>query len=468
MALIRDYHLRFQDEQKLGDLAKKDPHLVLPEKRPQFTPEFFKLIGINYEPKVLGKGYIRLFWQDFIVEEIASDGRIISIEPVEEKHPEDFNLEKPKTEADLVKQGMPTIETIERLGEALKIPENAINYAGMKDSGAVTSQEISINGLKPEALQNLKIPNLFLKNIHQRKGVVEVGNLYGNRFTILVRSPQIDNQALKARVDQFNQEGFFNFYSLQRFGPRLLSHKIGAMILKSKYQEAIKLMLIGDSPHELGIFRNLRREAANSWGNWEKIAQIYSQFPYFLYYELRVMESLKETRIGFIKALQAIQEQTKLYVYAYFSLLFNQLLSRKITAPNFPEELLLLRDRPDIKNEYQIILSQDEMRSLSFLHRGLEFLNLGKLQSIKTKIIPQIWHVYQTPVGYIFHFDLGKGAYATTMLSEFFELFQGRPVPDWVNQQEFDTREPLGYQPIVQTIERFPKAKEKRDIDIIE
>ena len=468
MELKRNYHLRLQDEEKLANLTKEDPNLVLSEKRPQFTPEFFKMIGIDYEAEVLGKGYLKLFWSDFIVEEIASDGRIISIAPTEENHQPSFSQEKPKTEADLIKQGMPTFEAIERLSEALNLPVNAINQSGLKDSGAITSQEISFNGLRPEKLQNLQIPNLFLKNIHERKGVMEVGNLYGNRFTILVRGSGVEKEKLQAKINELNTQGFLNFYSLQRFGSRFYSHKIGEEILKGNYQEAVKMFLIGESPHEMNVFRKLRGEARNYWGNWERISEIYNRFPYFLYYELVALESLKETRIGFVKALQSISEQTKLFVYAYFSFLFNKLLSKKISEGQIPQELPLLRDYPEIRNEYATILSHEEMSRLRFYHQGLEFLNLPKIQRVKTQIIPKIWSVSDTNSGYVFHFDLEKGAYATTLLSEFFHLFQGKPVPDWVSGEEVDIRQPLGYPPIKETISKFPIAEKKEGIDLSE
>lgn len=468
MELKRDYHTRLKDEQKLAEIARANPELARPETRINYTPDFYPVIGIDHTFDVLEKGFIRLFWSDFIVEEITSDGQIISINTLEETHPVEQNEEKPKTEADLVKQGTTTLEAIERLAETLNLPAANINYAGLKDAGAVTSQEISFNGLKPEQLQNLTIPNLFLKNIHERKGVVEMGNLYGNRFTILVRSPKVDLERLKDKVTKINQNGFYNFYSLQRFGPRLLTHKYGELILKGKYQEAAKLFLTGDSSHEINCLRQIRREAAQFWGNWVKMTEIFSAFPYFFYYELKALESLQETSIGFVKALANIKDQTRIFVYAYFSYWFNKLLSKKIQENAVPDELPLLRDNPEIKKIYSEVMSIEEIDSISYLHRGLEFLNLGKNQTIKTKIIPQIWHVYETPAGYIFHFDLGKGAYATSLLAEFFYLYQGKPAPEWVNQNETETRLSLGYAPIKETLEKFPPTEESVVSNLVE
>ncbi len=61
----------------------------------------------------------------------------------------------------------------------------------------------------------------------------------------------------------------------------------------------------------------------------------------------------------------------------------------------------------------------------------------------------------RTDIGYIFYFDLPKGAYATTFLSQVFDLYQGRPTPSWVNPLEIDTRLPLGLHSIQETEAHF-------------
>lgn len=461
----RDYHERLADEKKLADLVNIDPNLTQSEQRPQFIPEHLALIGIDYNYDVLGDGFIKVNWADFIVEEITTDFRVVNIEVNENYQSSEVNPEKPKTGTDLVKQGMPTIEAVERLAEAFKIDVSQIGYAGMKDSTAITSQEISFNGLRPERISEFYIPNLFLKNIHERKGIVEIGGLYGNRFTILVRSEPHDLEKLKLKVDELNAKGFYNFYSLQRFGPRLMSHKIGGRILRGEYEEAAKMFLVGDSIHDRNAFRNIRSDAATYWGQWDKMQEVFSVFPYFFYYELRFLESLKASP-DFTVAFKAVDDQTKMCVFAFFSYWFNKLLSKKILEGSVPEFLPLLRGFKDAMDAYREIIPPDQFSKIRFNHTNLEFLNLTRPQKVQTRVTPKIWHVYETEVGYVFHFDLLKGAYATTMLSEFFHLYQGKPVPEWVSEAECDTREILGYAPIVDTINKFPKGEEKDKVEI--
>lgn len=456
MKQMQNYKIRLADEKKLSELAEKDPNLVSPEAHPQFTPEFLKMIGIDYEPEVVGKGYIKLHPSDFIVEEINKDNKIINILPIEEAQTEEFNTEKPKTEADLVKQRMATFEAIERLSEALNFGIENINYAGLKDSKAITAQEISFNGLSPEKLQNLQIPNMFLKNIHQRKGIVEKGSLYGNRFTIHIRSDEIDASKVLEKAKNLEQQGFLNFFSLQRFGSRMLTHKIGKLVMTGQYGEVIKLFLVGESPHELKPLQEVRKEAAKKYGDWTEMIKLYNTFPYFFNYELNLLQALNDNNGNIIKGLFGIAEQVRFSTFSYKSYWFNKLLSYyKINNLAIPENLPLLNETEEVQKLYKAVMTEDKIKELRFFHPGLTFLIGKREQAVPTRMQPKVWSVIESPYGYIIHFDLQKGAYATTFLAEIFHLYQGRPIPQWVKDDEYDPRAPLGYSPISDTINHF-------------
>ncbi|MDO8513885.1 MAG: tRNA pseudouridine(13) synthase TruD [bacterium] len=463
MNLKHDYKLRQQDEERIASFVSEDPTLGFAEDHPQFTPIYLNKIGIDYEPEVLGRAYIKLMWSDFIVEEITASNRIITIEPKEEEHFEQMNEEKPKTEADLVKQGMATFEVAEKLAEVLNSPISDISFAGLKDAKAITAQEISFNGLLPSDLAKVNISNMFLKNIHQRKGVVERGSLSGNRFTIHLRCDPVDQAELDKKIEEINKEGFYNFYSLQRFGTRMLTHETGLLVLQEKYDDAVKIFLVGQSPHELKVFQKIRMNAAQYWGNWDEMFNIFSRLPYFFYNELAMVEELKKSKGDFTKALSACQEQVRMAAYAYFSYWFNKLLSYLINNNlEIPETLPLLRPRDEIRELYKFVMPAEEMKLIKFHHPDLLFLSLNRLTDVPTKIKPHIWSATRTETGYVIHFDLDKGSYATTMLVEIFHLYQGKPVPDWVNQTKVDTRAMLGYEPVELTEMRFPGLSEDK------
>ena len=55
------------------------------------------------------------------------------------------------------------------------------------------------------------------------------------------------------------------------------------------------------------------------------------------------------------------------------------------------------------------------------------------------------FHGYKIlPEGMIVSFDLQKGAYATTVLEELFQVVTGYPIPEWINRVDVDSKKELG------------------------
>ena len=116
-------------------------------------------------------GYLKLFPQDFIVEEVSKEGTVCTIDLGNGEAPE--TGEGTTYYADLVKIGVSTLEAKEQLAHELGIDEKNIGYAGIKDRLALTSQAISIRGLSDgKKISNIHADNFFLKNITRGKGVV--------------------------------------------------------------------------------------------------------------------------------------------------------------------------------------------------------------------------------------------------------------------------------------------------------
>ena len=90
-------------------------------------------------------GYLKLYPQDFVVEEISKEGTVRTIDLGDDSALMDG--EGSTYYADLVKMGISTLEAKEQLAHALHIDEKNIGYAGIKDKLALTSQVISIRGI---------------------------------------------------------------------------------------------------------------------------------------------------------------------------------------------------------------------------------------------------------------------------------------------------------------------------------
>ncbi|NGZ59430.1 MAG: pseudouridine synthase, partial [Nitrospira sp. LK265] len=85
--------------------------------------------------------------------------------------PEDFRVEErplylPCGEGEhlyvtITKRGLSTPDLVRRLSSSLGIKAQAVGVAGLKDSRAVTTQMVSLQGIQPEQLSRLSIDDMI-------------------------------------------------------------------------------------------------------------------------------------------------------------------------------------------------------------------------------------------------------------------------------------------------------------------
>ena len=86
-------------------------------------------------------GTIKQIPDDFIVEEIAPDGKVIVIDS-EEEPGENFKGEF--THCIMQKYNWDTMRAVKEISKRLHISQKRVGFAGTKDKRAVTTQRISI------------------------------------------------------------------------------------------------------------------------------------------------------------------------------------------------------------------------------------------------------------------------------------------------------------------------------------
>lgn len=438
------YDLWIQETDFLEKLKQKNPKLA--ERSKPFIEDKIQLknYGIDIFPE-LPLGFLRFSPLDFIVEEITFDGRIVTIDPADDQSL--TNQEGEIVFADMIKIGVYTLSAVERIVKTLKINPENIGYAGIKDAIALTSQRISFKEISREKIKELKIPSLYFKNVFTGAGMIQQGNLQGNRFTIFIRTKELyDPNKLFVRIKDIKENGFYNFYGGQRFGrgPRKIAHKLGALLFRGQFELAIKAMLIAVLGDEMPIVQQMRAEAKKHYGDWPKIIQIFSPMPHTFQHEIEVLESLIAKPNDYLSALTKIKDQVKLWVYAYVSYLFNKQISRfvknNINLPaKFP--LVLSYKRQDI-DFYGDLLKNDKTNNFINNLKPLSFISL-RHREVQTKLYPEINSFCCLPEGAAISFNLSKGAYATTLLSHIFTLITDTPVPGWVSQKEIDSLKTL-------------------------
>jgi len=60
-----------------------------------------------------------------------------------------------------------------------------------------------------------------------------LGNLMGNRFSILLRFTEESDEIINENIEKLKESGFINYYGLQRFGSMdIKTHQIGKTIMQ--------------------------------------------------------------------------------------------------------------------------------------------------------------------------------------------------------------------------------------------
>ena len=422
-------------------------------------PDFILgMIGVTYLPAERVRGYIRLYPQDFIVEEILRDGTQIEL-----SKPASFkdNHDQRTLYADMVKAGLAHLHAQHDIESMLGLQPGQFGYAGIKDAAAVTTQRVSLRGVSKEKALTLDHPNVLLRPVGYGSGALQPGDLGGNRFTIVVRTE--GGHFNEELLDKLGSVGGYNFYGPQRFGFRLLSHRLGQKLFQGDIDGAIKLYLTRPGPFDIPLYRELRESLEAVYGDWKRMLSIASFLPSSLRDEIRVLESLvrdpKKTR----QALAAIKEQVKFWQAAYASWVMNRHISRLVDrGGELPNELPLPLAPGGIPQGYTDLIEADGTEDYENVIATLPFLQTHA-KTIPTRLKAE--RVAYEPVdqGVIMRFTLGKGSYATSFLAHAFRMYEGLPIPSWVQDGEIDSLAKLGDGSIAGIKDKFKEILVKRD-----
>lgn len=158
--------------------------------------------------------------------------------------PEDFQVEErplylPCGEGEhlyitITKRGLSTPDLVRRLSSTLGVKAQAIGVAGLKDSRAVTTQMVSLQGVTPEQVSGLKTDDtlLSLQILGRHRNRLRTGHHSGNHFCLVIRNVA-DHAAetVPAVLQQLSARGVPNYFGPQRQGKRGDNYEVGAALL---------------------------------------------------------------------------------------------------------------------------------------------------------------------------------------------------------------------------------------------
>jgi len=275
-------------------------------------------------------GRIRQLPEDFIVEEVLTDGSKAEVQPSRIEAPVGWGR---YLLCVMVKRNWDTLLAVREIAKRLGISSRRIAIAGIKDTKALTAQHISIGAITPEATSRIAIKNLALYPLRFSNEKISSRFLWGNCFHITIRDVPHAPSAIEQQIeDVWNDlsrlEGFPNFFGHQRFGTaRPITHVVGKLLVKGDVEKAVLTFVAQPSAYE----HPEAREARKRLWDTQDFREALRCFPTQLRYERMIIAHLAKWRRDFIGAFRKLPlKLRRLFVQAYQSYLFNKFLSQRI------------------------------------------------------------------------------------------------------------------------------------------
>jgi tRNA pseudouridine13 synthase len=239
---------------------------------------------------------------DFCVEELAS------LEVISQKDEHTIFL--------LVKQDVDTFDALRRIAGKLRISLFEIGYAGLKDKHALAKQFISIP--TRYNVQSLKMDGLVLSFVGYTRKKIKIGDLVGNKFTIVVRDlKDAELKEILARAETIPLCGVPNYFDSQRFGSVIDQGFIGKQVIQKQYEAAVKQYLTAYQKSESKKIKDEKRKILLNWDDLSKVRVFNKPFSMVIKEYLRT----KSWREAYKKIPAHLRE---MFVNAYQSYLWNE------------------------------------------------------------------------------------------------------------------------------------------------
>ncbi|MEM3399762.1 MAG: tRNA pseudouridine(13) synthase TruD [Candidatus Micrarchaeia archaeon] len=374
-------------------------------------------------------GNIKSIPEDFVVNEIAPNGSIITLD-TELRYEEDgdfsiFVLEK---------KNWDTSGAIAAIAKKAGVSPKRFSFAGTKDRVAITTQLISAYKLTElPAIKDIKT-----RFIGQAKKKIEMGELLGNKF--IIRITGADKNAEETVKKIWGELGGLipNYFGIQRFGSvRGNTHLIGKHIVKNDFESAVLSYLtwVGSETNEEAV------AARTMLAEKQDYKEALKNFPKHLKYERAMLTHLAKHPRDYVNAMRRIPRSIALmFVHAYQAYLFNLILSKRIKEGfeiekgdlacgknfyGFPDENVKGEDfilgnvigyQSELTEAEKELLEEEGIKKEDFKIRSYpELSSKGTKRALLVPVKDFAFH------GNTFLFSLPAGSYATSLLREFMD-----------------------------------------------
>lgn len=255
-------------------------------------------------------GSVKSHLADFCVEEIPLPGKAGG------RHAH-FLVEK---------RGVSTPAAVERIARYLGVPAGEIGFAGLKDAQAVTSQWMSLERPDLARLRKFCDKQIRIQEIQWRPGKLLAGQLLGNRFVVRIRDVSAEMLSAGRKIlDVLLQRGVPNYFGEQRFGTRDDNGVLGEALVRGNAKEFVEIYL--GRPREQDDPQSRQAREAFDCG---ELARAIKAWPQKCAVQRRILSAYMKRRRA-KDAIAVIDKRIKrLYISAFQSRLFNQILAQRI------------------------------------------------------------------------------------------------------------------------------------------
>jgi len=132
------------------------------------------------------------------------------------------------------KRGLSTPDLVSMLSSRLGIKAQGIGVAGLKDAQAVTSQMVSLHGVKDEAVARLQPDErlLAVEVLGRHRNRLRKGHHAGNHFRLVIRGVREScEEAVREILEALVRRGVPNYFGPQRQGRGGDNFRLGAELL---------------------------------------------------------------------------------------------------------------------------------------------------------------------------------------------------------------------------------------------
>ena len=328
----------------------------------------------------------------------------------------------------LLKENRDTVECLQYISSLLKTSVRNFSFAGTKDKRAITVQAVTVRGIPPKRLEgcNRVLKNALIGNFTMVDESLNLGALKGNSFSIAIREISISNNEktlLESLLRELSQNGFVNYFGLQRFGTGVVStNSIGRAILSQNWKDVVHLIMSSHDPPD-SRYNAARKE----WLEDKTKTEFLKLIPKRLVAESAIagyfLANPNESN-NYLGAFERIPRELRLlYLHSYQSFIWNLTASVRITlckTKPIPGDLVLSdSDIPLILNEknmenysiFDVVLPipghsivYSEIEPISSLYSECKELLKPSQNSLFSSLTGSYRKLIERPMNFNFHF----------------------------------------------------------------